>query len=118
MKEKQEWRATPRLYAWATVWTGVLFAEKDKTRSPWAGLGEKVNNSISDKLSLRCLFEPRDVELAVGYLNLEFKERVWIGEKFEIHQNLGVTIALELEKIFQREGVDWEEKSLKKKDKL
>lgn len=50
------------------------------------------------------------------YLNLEFEEGVWIGEKFEIHQNLGIAIALRLEKTFQRECVDRVEKALKSKD--
>ena len=62
------------------------------------------------------IHHPKDVEQAVGYLNLDFKEGVWIGEKFEIHQKLGVAPALSLKKSFQREGVDQDKRGLRSKD--
>lgn len=37
------------------------------------------------------------------YINLEFKEGFRVGDKLEIHQHLGATEALGLEKILQRE---------------
>lgn len=52
----------------------------------------------------------------MGYINLGFKEGVWVGDKFEIHQHLEVTKAMGLGKIFQREGVDREGKSLKNEE--
>lgn len=65
-------------------------------------MGEKVNYSVLDVLGLRCLLDIQELE-AVEYINLEFKEGFWVGNEFEIHQHLGATKALGLEKIFQRE---------------